>query len=64
MKQPDLIPRAPRRMKQPRKETLRQTIRCREAEIHRLRGELDRIPRWVRTIAARFQALRLSSRGR
>jgi hypothetical protein len=61
---PQLFPKPPRRMKQPRKDTLRQTIRNREAEIERMRAELDRIPRWVRAIAQRFQALRLHSRAR
>ena len=64
MKQTDLIPRPPRRMKQPRKATLRHTIACRDAHIERLTSELQRIPRWVRWLAQRFQAIRLHSRAR
>jgi len=63
-RQPQLIPRLPRRMKQPRKDTLRQIIRNRDAEIYRLKDELQRMrtPLW-RRIAIKFQALRLTSRG-
>ena len=63
-RQPQLIPRLPRRMKQPRKDALRQLIRVREAEIYRLKDELQRLrmPLW-RRIALKFQALRLTSRG-
>ena len=51
-------------MKQPRKDTLRQIIRNRDAEIYRLKDELERMrtPLW-RRIAIKFQALRLTSRG-
>ena len=63
-RQPQLIPRLPRRMKQPRKDVLRQTIRNRDAEIYRLKDELQRLrtPLW-RRIVFKFQALRLTSRG-
>lgn len=48
--QPQLIPKPTRRMKQPRKDTLRLTIRCRDAEIYRLRAEIAllRRPWWKR----------------
>lgn len=51
-------------MKQPRKDVLRQTIRNRDAEIYRLKDELQRLrtPLW-RRIVFKFQALRLTSRG-
>ena len=63
-RQPQLIPRLPRRMKQPRKDTLRQIIRNRDAEIYRLKDELQRMrtPLW-RRIVFKLQALRLTSRG-
>lgn len=35
--QPDLIPRQPRRMKQPRKDVLREQLALAAAEIERLR---------------------------
>lgn len=49
-RQPQLIPKPPRRMKQPRKDPLRLTIRCRDAEIYRLRAEIAllRRPWWKR----------------
>ena len=64
MSAPLLFPRPPRRMKQPRKDALRQLIRVREAEIYRLKDELQRLrtPLW-RRIAFKFQAFRLASRG-
>ncbi len=65
MSAPQLFPRLPRRMKQPRKDALRQLIRVREAEIYRLKDELQRLrtPLW-RHIAFKFKAFRLTSRGR
>lgn len=64
-RQQQLIPRLPRHMKQPRKAMLRQVIRNREAEIYRLKKEIQRMrtPLW-RRIAFKIQALRLTSRGR
>lgn len=50
-----LFPRPPKRMKQPRKDTLRQIIRNREAEIFRLRKEVNRLRvAWWLRIARRF----------
>lgn len=45
-----LIPRAPRRMKQPRKELLRDTVEALTAENIRLRQENERLrlPLWKR----------------
>ena len=50
MRQNDLIPRPPRRMKQPRKAILRQRIRNLEATVYRLEAELARrrAPWWGR----------------
>ena len=65
MSAPQLFPRPPRIMKQPRKDALRKIIRNREAEIYRLKKEIQRMrtPLW-RRIAFKIQALRLTSRGR
>jgi hypothetical protein len=50
MRQNDLIPRQPRRMRQPRKAVLRQRIRNLEATVYRLEAELvrRRVPWWRR----------------
>ena len=48
--QPPLIPREPRRMKQPRKELLRDAVEALTAENIRLRAENERLraPWWRR----------------
>lgn len=57
-----LIPKAPRRMKQPRKDTLRLTIRCRDAEIYRLRAEIALLRRpWWKRLAHAFGLWRIAN---
>ena len=51
-----LFPKPRKRMKQPRKDTLRHIIRCRDAEIFRLKAELSR-PGYWRTAIARSQVI-------
>lgn len=59
MKTEQLIPRLPRRMKQPRKDTLRQIIRNRDAEIFRLKDEIQRLRRpWHARLAGFLRGLR------
>lgn len=54
-----LIPRLPRRMKQPRKDTLRQTIRNRDAEVYRLKAEIERLRTpWWRKVSVFSRRLR------
>lgn len=51
MKHPDLIPRAPRRMRQPTKDQLRDNLAKAADEIQRLRAENERLRRpWWRKI--------------
>lgn len=51
----DLIPRKPRRMKQPRKDVLREQLALAADEIARLRAENERMSRpwWRRLFASR-----------
>lgn len=51
MRSDQLFPKPPKRMKQPRKDTLRHVIRCRDAEIFRLKAELSRPGYWRAAIA-------------
>ena len=60
-----LFPKPPRRMKQPRKDTLREELVRAATTIEQQRAEIDRLRRpWWRRIAERFQAFRLHSRVR
>lgn len=45
-----LFPKPRKRMKQPRKDTLRHIIRCRDAEIYRLKAELSKPGLLVRAV--------------
>lgn len=54
-----LFPKPPRRMLQPRKATLRQIIRNREAEIYRLKAEIERLRSpWWKRLAGFIRGLR------
>lgn len=51
MKQQRLIPRQPRRMRQPRKDVLREELARAATTIEELRAELERrTPWWLRAI--------------
>lgn len=53
----DLFPREPRRMKQPRKDTLREQLVHAAAEIERQRAEIERLRRpWWRRLIPRKAA--------
>lgn len=55
-----LFPKPPRRMKQPRKDTLRDELVRAATTIEQQRAEIERLRRpWWRGIADRFQAFRL-----
>lgn len=52
-----LFPRQPRRMKQPRKDTLREQLVLAAAEIERQRAEIERLRRpWWRRLTLRKAA--------
>jgi hypothetical protein len=57
MKRQDLIPRPARRMRQPKKELLRQALEEMTAEVIRLRAENEQLRRpWWRRLIARKAA--------
>jgi len=57
MKPQDLIPREPRRMRQPKKELLRQALEDMTAEVIRLRAENEQLRRpWWRRLITRKAA--------
>lgn len=59
---PALFPKPRKRMKQPRKDTLRHIIRCRDAEIYRLKAELSKSGLLMRAISKARGLLRLIKR--
>ena len=60
-----LFPKPPRRMKQPRKDTLRDELSRAATTIEHLTAENERLRRpWWQKLVDRFQAFRLNSRAR